>query len=161
MFLEFPEDRNTHYLDRQYMFGPSLLVAPVFGPQEEETEYYIPKGVWTYYWDQSRTVEGPMWIKERVPLDEIPIWIRPATVLVRGPSGRGRPDYDYAKDVHVDVFGLGDGQQVVVRIPSHEKGEYVATLTTERNGSKVSIKVTGGTVNIAATELNDGSLQLE
>ncbi|KAL0071602.1 hypothetical protein AAF712_001459 [Marasmius tenuissimus] len=161
MFLEFPEDRNTHHLSRQFMFGPSLLVAPVFGPQEEETEYYIPKGVWTYYWDQGRTVEGPVWVKERVPLDEIPLWVRPGTVLVRGPSGLGRPDYDYAKDLHVDVFGLEDGQQVAVKIPSHEKGEHVATLTAERKGSKVSVKVTEGTANIAATQLSDKSLQLE
>ncbi|KAL0572633.1 hypothetical protein V5O48_009336 [Marasmius crinis-equi] len=161
MFLEFPEDRNTHHLDRQYMFGPSLLVAPVFGPQEEETEYYIPKGVWTYYWDQSRTVEGPVWVKERVPLDEIPIWIRAGTVLLRGPSGVGRPDYDYAKELHVDVFGLADGQEVAVKVPSHEGGTYVATLTAGRKGSKVSVKVTEGEANIAGTQLNDQSLQLE
>lgn len=30
MFVEFPDDPACHTLDRQYMFGPSMLVAPVF-----------------------------------------------------------------------------------------------------------------------------------
>lgn len=30
MFLEFPDDPTARPLDRQYMFAPSLLVAPVF-----------------------------------------------------------------------------------------------------------------------------------
>ena len=28
MMLEFPDDRGCDYLDRQYMLGDSLLVAP-------------------------------------------------------------------------------------------------------------------------------------
>lgn len=30
MFVEFPDDPASRTLDRQYMFGPSMLVAPVF-----------------------------------------------------------------------------------------------------------------------------------
>ena len=30
MFVEFPDDPTCRTLDRQYMFGPDLLVAPVF-----------------------------------------------------------------------------------------------------------------------------------
>lgn len=30
MFVEFPDDPACCTLDRQYMFGPSMLVAPVF-----------------------------------------------------------------------------------------------------------------------------------
>ncbi len=67
MFLEFPDDPTTQWLDRQYMLGPSLLVAPVFVPVEEESIYYIPKGRWTYYWDQTRTILGPLWVREVVP----------------------------------------------------------------------------------------------
>ena len=32
MMLEFPADRAVEYLDRQYMLGGSILVAPVFSP---------------------------------------------------------------------------------------------------------------------------------
>ncbi len=35
MLLEFPDDPTCDYLDRQYMLGPSLLVAPVFSHSGE------------------------------------------------------------------------------------------------------------------------------
>ncbi|ESK85894.1 alpha-xylosidase [Moniliophthora roreri MCA 2997] len=160
MFLEFPEDRTTHNLDKQYMFGPSLLVAPVFGPQEEDTEYYLPGGQWTHYWDHSRVVQGPAWVRERIPLNEIPLWIREGTVLLRGPAGIGRPDYDYAKDLKVDVFGFEDGKKVTVRVPSSKEASYVASIEVERKGSAVSVKVVDGDASLAGVDLNDKDLQL-
>ena len=46
MFVEFPDDPTCRTLDRQYMFGPNLLVAPVF-TYSGDVEYYLPAGVWT------------------------------------------------------------------------------------------------------------------
>ncbi|MDU4976557.1 MAG: alpha-xylosidase, partial [Hungatella hathewayi] len=45
MYVEFPEDRACEPLDKQYMLGDSLLVAPVF-KESGEVEYYLPEGVW-------------------------------------------------------------------------------------------------------------------
>jgi alpha-D-xyloside xylohydrolase len=41
MMLEFPGDRGCDYLDRQYMLGDSLLVAPVF-TYDGMVDYYLP-----------------------------------------------------------------------------------------------------------------------
>ncbi|WP_305855744.1 TIM-barrel domain-containing protein, partial [Klebsiella pneumoniae] len=46
MLLEFAEDPNTHVLDRQYMLGNSLLVAPIMN-EEGVGSYYLPQGKWT------------------------------------------------------------------------------------------------------------------
>ncbi|MCL2092837.1 MAG: alpha-xylosidase [Treponema sp.] len=45
MFLEFPQDPACEYLDRQYMLGPDLLVAPVFS-EDGIVSYYLPEGKW-------------------------------------------------------------------------------------------------------------------
>lgn len=45
MALEYPDDKNCSYLDKQYMLGDSLLVAPVFR-KDGIGEYYLPKGRW-------------------------------------------------------------------------------------------------------------------
>ena len=45
MVVDFPDDRACDTLDRQYMFGPSLLVAPIF-KESGEVEYYLPEGTW-------------------------------------------------------------------------------------------------------------------
>ncbi|KJA27453.1 glycoside hydrolase family 31 protein [Hypholoma sublateritium FD-334 SS-4] len=118
MFLEFPNDRSTHYLDRQYMLGPNLLIAPVFVPIGEEHEYYIPAGTWTSFFHPEETVQGPKWLREHVAIDELPVWVRPGSVLPLGPKGIGRPDYDYTRGLEIRAYGLElDGPAVVVDIP--------------------------------------------
>ena len=46
MMLEFPDDPACDTLDRQYMMGESLLVAPVFHA-DSHVDYYLPDGLWT------------------------------------------------------------------------------------------------------------------
>jgi alpha-D-xyloside xylohydrolase len=46
MVLEFPGDPACEALDRQYMLGDSLLVAPVF-TEDGTVDYYLPAGRWT------------------------------------------------------------------------------------------------------------------
>ena len=43
MLLEFPDDPGCDTLDRQYMLGDSLLVAPVFS-HDGMVDYYLPPG---------------------------------------------------------------------------------------------------------------------
>jgi len=150
MFLEFPEDRTTHYLDRQFMLGPSLLVAPVFVPQEEETEYYIPAGRWTNFWDHQRTVVGPKWIKERVGLDEVPVWVRPGTLLLRGPPKTGRPDYDYGKDLRVEIFDIAEGE-TCAKVPGG------AIIRADRKDGKVTVSIAEGNASIDSVLLAGGN----
>ena len=33
MVLEYTEDKTCHYVDKQYMLGDNLLVAPIFNDQ--------------------------------------------------------------------------------------------------------------------------------
>ena len=46
MMMEFPEDPSCHYLDRQYMLGESILVAPIFN-SDGIADFYLPEGKWT------------------------------------------------------------------------------------------------------------------
>ena len=74
MFFEFPEDRTAWYLDQQYMFGPDLLVAPVF-EMSGQVEFYLPEGTWTNYFTQQKIVGG-RWIKETHDFMTLPLYIR-------------------------------------------------------------------------------------
>lgn len=149
MFLEFLEDRTTHYLDRQYMLGPNLLVAPVFVPEKEESEYYLPTGTWTSFFHPERTVVGPAWIKEVVPIDEIPVWVRPGSVLPLGPAGTGRPDYEYAKELEIQVYQLAEGQIVEVTIPTGKGKEVAGTIKVVKKQDELLVNVIGGEVTLS------------
>lgn len=160
MFLEFPSDRTTHYLDRQYMLGPNLLVAPVFVPEGEESEYYLPAGTWTAFFHPERTVTGPAWVKEVVPIDELPVWVRPGSVLCLGPAGVGKPDYAFARDVEVQVYELAEGQAVEVEVPVGVGKDIAGTIKAERKEGELSVTVSSGAVDFSAVSLfNHGSVE--
>ncbi|PFH52383.1 glycoside hydrolase family 31 protein [Amanita thiersii Skay4041] len=156
MFLEFLDDRSTHYLDRQYMLGPNLLVAPVFVPLGEESEYYIPAGRWTSFWDPERVVQGPTWIKERVPLSEIPIWVRPGTILCLGPDGAGRPDYDYSNGLEIRVYELEEGRTAEIDIPAGKGAKIAGGLRAERTGNIVQVRIVEGDIDVARVWVSNG-----
>ena len=79
MQLEFPDDPATAYLDRQYLLGPSLLVAPVFSASGE-VDYYLPAGRWTN-WFTREVVEGGGWRRDTHGFDTVPLWIREGAVV--------------------------------------------------------------------------------
>ena len=97
MFVEFPDDPTCRTLDRQYMFGPDLLVAPVF-TYSGDVEYYLPAGTWTNWFTGEKVVsEHGVWRNERHGFDTIPLWVRDGSVLVTKP-GAETPEYEYGKD---------------------------------------------------------------
>ena len=112
MMLEFPDDITAQMADRQYMFGPELLVAPVF--HASEVEFYLPKGRWINILD-GHAVDGERWVHESYDFMNMPLFVREGTVLPMGASG-DRPDYDYADGVELHVFGMKDGDVRTVSV---------------------------------------------
>ena len=150
MFLEFLDDPTTHPLDRQYMLGPSLLVAPVFVPEGEESVYYLPAGRWTSFFRPSRTQQGPAWVRETVPIDEIPVWVRQGSVLCLGPAGVGRPDYDFASGVEVQVYELEEGQIVQAEVPVGKGTGIAGVVQAKLSGGELTVNVASGQVALAS-----------
>ncbi|NIK67220.1 alpha-xylosidase [Paenibacillus sp. BK720] len=139
MVLEFPEDPTTHYLDRQYMLGESLLVAPIFNT-EGTAKYYVPAGKWTSLIDGT-TVEGGKWVEEQHGYSSIPLLVRPNTLLAVG-SNNQKPDYDYADNVTLHLFELEDGATAKAVI--HDlNGQPQATAKAARTGSTIEISYEG------------------
>jgi alpha-D-xyloside xylohydrolase len=79
MFLEFPGDPACAYLDRQYMLGPDLLVAPVFS-EDGTVSYYLPAGKWTRLLS-GETVQGGGWKTESHGFLSLPLLVRSGAAL--------------------------------------------------------------------------------
>jgi alpha-D-xyloside xylohydrolase len=135
MVVEFPDDPACTHLDRQYMLGPDLLVAPVFRA-DGVVDYYVPAGEWTHYLTGA-TVTGPRWVRENHDVDSVPLLVRPGAVLPVG-AVDDRPDYDYADGVTLHLYGPADGSPVTTVVPT-VSGDVAATFTTTRRGGTVEV----------------------
>lgn len=112
MHVEFPEDFNCGYLERQYMFGDRLLVAPVFS-EDHNVVFYLPEGSWTHLLSNKK-VCGGKWIEEEYDYFSLPLFVRENSIVPIGAID-DRPDYDYKDGVAFHVFELKDRAQASVR----------------------------------------------
>lgn len=157
MFLDFPEDRACDTLDRQYMFGDSLLVAPIF-KESGEVQYYLPEGTW-YNLITGAEVTGGKWQKETHDYHSLPVMIRPNTVLALGNNDQ-KPDYDYADGVSLLVSAFDEGAEAKTEIPDL-KGETVMTVTAKRVGDEIHLHVEGGNGNYTVKSLSGCKVVVE
>jgi len=107
MCLEFPDDPTAWFLDRQFMLGESLLVAPVFA-ETGEVQFYLPRGRWTNFFS-GEVKEGPGWVEERHGFETLPLYVREGAVLPLGREGETRTVYDFVREVEVKTYGIGEG----------------------------------------------------
>jgi len=139
MPLAFPGDPGCDALDRQYMLGDALLVAPVFSP-DGAVDYYLPEGRWTHFLS-GEVVEGGRWVRERHGYLSLPLMVRPNAVIPVG-ANEGRPDYRYAEDVTYHVFALDEGAVATTRVPALD-GRIETTVEVRRVGSRIEVSVRG------------------
>lgn len=76
---EHPWDVFEDELDAQYMFGPSLLVAPLVCGQREKI-IWLPPGKW-YNFFTGEEMEGGIFLKRRYSLEEVPVFVRGGSIL--------------------------------------------------------------------------------
>lgn len=160
MYLEYPGDRTAHNLDRQYLLGRSLLVAPVFVPDGEQTEYYLPAGRWTEFMT-GRTVDGPRWMCEKVALEDIPLWIRPGSVICLGPPKTGRPDYELARGVEVRVYELAEGETSEIGVPTGRGAALAGSVRATRKGGELVVETSGIGVQLDAVGVFIAGVRVE
>ncbi|MBS1704815.1 MAG: alpha-xylosidase [Armatimonadetes bacterium] len=124
MHLEFPHDPTCDVVDRQYMLGDSLLVAPVFTESGEVT-FYVPEGRWTSLIDRS-VVEGPRWVKQTHGPLSLPLLVRPNSII---PMGQDTDcNYDPRDTVTVEWFEPAESAEFNLRGPAGETKRVTGRL---------------------------------
>lgn len=139
MLLEFPEDPTAAYLDRQYMLGANILVAPVFSA-EGWVEYYLPAGRWTSLLSAEEK-SGGGWIRERYGFEGLPLFARPGSLIAFG-SREDRPDYDYAERPTLRLYSLEEGKAAVAEVPRLDGGSAARVEATRSRGA-VRVRIEG------------------
>jgi len=79
LVLDWPDDARVRTIDDQFMFGDSVLVAPIFTGQKRR-EVYLPAGDWYDFWTHARLAGGRT-ITATNDVRQIPLYVHGGTLL--------------------------------------------------------------------------------
>lgn len=156
MILEFPDDPLCAVLDRQYMLGDSILVAPIFN-EEGIGSFYLPKGRWTHLLTEE-VIEGGTWIKEKYDYFNLPLFVKPNSILPMGGNEEG-PVYDYLNGITLKVFALEDGNSTE-RPLVDTQGNIRAVIKAARNGNQIKVTAEGLKASLQVEVVGEKTVEL-
>ncbi len=131
MAVAFPDERPLAVAWDQYMFGPNLLVAPVISEEIFRTILF-PSGVWTSLWN-GKTVSGPVKLRVSAPLDTIPVYLRPGSVV----------PVQLNRELHFGESMTGGRVHALVVTPPNEN-QTISLLNAQGEAAKVIVQSRAG-----------------
>jgi alpha-D-xyloside xylohydrolase len=127
LVMDFTADANVRDISDQYMFGPALMVCPVYTYGARQRQVYFPAGsVWYDYYTGAR-IEGGQTLTVDAPYEHIPLFVRAGSILPNG------PEMQYSDEKQPEVIDLylypgQDGQFSLYEDEgvnyNYEKGQY-------------------------------------
>ncbi|MBQ8754217.1 MAG: glycoside hydrolase family 31 protein [Lentisphaeria bacterium] len=79
LVLEFENDFNTRNITDQFLWGDSIMVAPVM-TEEDERDVYFPAGRWVDFFT-GEEIYGPVWKHISCPLEYAPVYLREGAIV--------------------------------------------------------------------------------
>lgn len=80
LVYEFQDDENAYAIDDEFMFGDSILVAPVMECKKTDRDVYLPEGQWIDIWSR-KAIEGGRHIHVEAPIDVIPVFVKCGSIV--------------------------------------------------------------------------------
>lgn len=109
LIFEHPADKMCWHIDDEYYFGDDFLVAPVMN-SEDRRDIYLPEGEWVNFFTGEH-FRGGQWLNGvKVPLDEMPVYVREGAVIPVYPE-----DVDCTDEMDLD-------KSVTLKIDEHFRG---------------------------------------
>lgn len=124
LFVEFPEDPGAWMIEDQYMFGESMMVAPLFTSETTEREVYLPgKEKWIDY--QTGKVYDPGWNVIKTGDLPIVILVRDHTLLPEAKVVQRTDEIDWDNIKFSKYSSDGKAAEGVLYRPGNEKAEII------------------------------------
>lgn len=161
LFMDFVNDKNVYDIKNEYMFGRSLLVAPVdkaqYTPEQIQKDIqknvdftgvkthdvYLPASTkWYDYWTNA-LFDGGKTITINTTIDRIPFFVKAGTILPLG------PDVQYSSEkkwdnLSINVYPGADGEFTLYEDEgnnyNYEQGAY-STITFKWNDKNKTLTI--------------------
>src|SRR4029078_633628 len=83
--MDFPNDKNVLTINDEYLFGPSLLINPVYKYHQRIRKIYLPNGRVWYDLYTGKIFNGGQSIKTNAPYDRMPVFVKEGSIIPVGP----------------------------------------------------------------------------
>ena len=159
LVMDFPEDRKVWNLGSEFMFGRSLLVAPVGKAlfTEETRKYsdapvdwtapktydvYLPSGTDWYDWWTGERIKGGRTVSAAAPLDRCPLYARAGSIVPLGPDDVQYCDEKPWDELEIRVYLGADGHFTLYEDgfdgQAYKEGEF-STIDFSLHGRNLTI----------------------
>ena len=103
LLMHHPHDKQVWHIDDEYYFGSEFLVCPVMNSGNRR-DIYLPEGLWVNFFTGER-LEGSRWYYDvEVPLDEMPVFVRPgANIPLYPDEADSTDDMDLSKAIRFSI----------------------------------------------------------
>ena len=86
MVMDFGNDQSVENTGDQYMFGPSLLVAPVYTYKARTREVTFPSACGWYDFYTGKYIKGGQRIDVAAPFEHMPLFVKEGSIIPIGPA---------------------------------------------------------------------------
>lgn len=151
LVMDFPADTAVVNLADQYLFGPSLLVNPVYNYGQRTRDVYLPKGIGWYDLYTGLYHDGGKHITADAAYERMPLFVKAGSILPFGPALQYTSE-NPADEITLRVYAGADGAFTLYEDEgtnyNYEKGAF-ATIPMKYNDATKTLTIgdRGGAFN--------------
>ena len=128
LVMDFENDPTTFNIQDQYMFGPSLMVCPVYQYKQRSRKVYFPKNSSWYDFESNQYISGGVRQLVDAPYEKIPLYVRAGSIIPFGKDIQSTVE-SQSDDMLLKVYTGSDGKFTIYEDEgtnyNYEKGNYL------------------------------------
>lgn len=143
LVMDFPTDTAVTNINDQYLFGPSLLINPVYNYKQRSREVYLPKNTGWYDLYNGNYQEGGKRITAGAAYERMPLYVKAGSIVPFGPELQYTSEKP-ADEITLFVYTGADGAFTLYEDEgtnyNYEKGKY-ATIPLSYNNKTGTLTI--------------------
>jgi alpha-D-xyloside xylohydrolase len=143
LVMDFPGYAKVREISDQYMFGPALMVCPVYAYGARNRKVYFPGNEGWYDLYSGSYIAGNQTISVDAPYERMPLFVRAGSIVPFGPEIM-YSDEKQPETITLFVYGGRDGSFTLYEDEgvnyNYEKGDY-ATIPFIYNDANKTLEI--------------------
>ena len=139
LFADFADDEKTYHIDDEFLFGKSLLIAPVTETQQKTKTVYLPQGLDYYDFWTNEIIKGGQTTVRETTMDIIPVYVKAGTILPMAEKMQFATEKKW-DNLELRIYSGADGEFTLYEDENdnynYEKGAYSTIKMTWNDQEK-------------------------